>query len=101
MNDPAAPEQAPPTNPSASVESDTADVEEVGIDDTDLEITQTASAGPVADGPDLDAIDRDLAGVEHALGRLADGTYWTDEITGEPIDSAVLDADPTARRSPA
>lgn len=51
------------------------------------------------DAPDLDAIARDLADVETALARLADGTYWTDEVTGEPIPQAVLDERPTARRA--
>jgi hypothetical protein len=49
---------------------------------------------------DLARIERDLAGVEAALRRLDDGTYWTDEITGEPIDELVLAADPVARRNP-
>jgi RNA polymerase-binding transcription factor DksA len=48
---------------------------------------------------DLDAVERDLAAVETALQRLSDGTYWTDEVTGEPIPEHVLVADPTARRS--
>lgn len=48
---------------------------------------------------DLDAIERDLTGVEVALSRLAEGTYWTDEITGSPLPDHVLAADPTARRS--
>ncbi len=48
---------------------------------------------------DLDAVERDLAGVERALERLSEGTYWTDEVTGEPIPEPVLAADPTARRS--
>jgi hypothetical protein len=48
---------------------------------------------------DLDAIERDLAGVERALERLSDGTYWTDEVTGEPIADHVLVDDPTARRA--
>jgi len=48
---------------------------------------------------DLDAIERDLAGVERALERLSDGTYWTDEVTGEPIPDDVLAGDPTARRA--
>ncbi len=48
---------------------------------------------------DLDAVDRDLAAVERALERLSDGTYWTDEVTGEPIPDHVLAADPTARRA--
>ena len=46
---------------------------------------------------DLDAIERDLRNVESALSRLADGTYWTDEITGEPIPEHVLVGDPTRR----
>ena len=48
---------------------------------------------------DLDAIERDLAAVEVALERLSDGTYWTDEVTGQPIPDDVLAADPTARRA--
>lgn len=51
------------------------------------------------DAPDLDAIERDLADVESALNRLADGTYWTDEVTGEPIPESVLADRPTARRT--
>ena len=48
---------------------------------------------------DLDVIERDLAAVETALQRLSDGTYWTDEVTGQPIPEPVLAADPTARRA--
>lgn len=48
---------------------------------------------------DLDAIERDLTAVEAALGRLADGTYYTDEITGAPLPDDLLAADPTARRA--
>jgi RNA polymerase-binding transcription factor DksA len=48
---------------------------------------------------DLDAIERDLADVERALERLSDGTYWTDEVTGEPIADHVLADDPTTRRA--
>ena len=48
---------------------------------------------------DLAAIERDLAGVETALGRLDDGTYWTDEVTGEEIADETLAADPVARRA--
>ena len=44
-------------------------------------------------------IERDLAGVETALRRLDDGTYWTDEITGAPIGDDVLATDPVARRN--
>ncbi|NND74839.1 MAG: hypothetical protein HKN44_07505 [Ilumatobacter sp.] len=53
----------------------------------------TATSEPV----DLDAIERDLDDVQAALDRLNDGTYWTDETTGEPIPDVVLDANPTAR----
>jgi RNA polymerase-binding transcription factor DksA len=48
---------------------------------------------------DLDVVERDLAAVETALQRLSDGTYWADEVTGDPIPEHVLAADPTARRS--
>ena len=48
---------------------------------------------------DLDAIERDLDAVDEALDRLADGSYGTDEVTGEPIPDDVLEADPTARRA--
>lgn len=58
-----------------------------------------AGPGDTADEVDLDVIEADFAGVEAALGRLAEGTYWTDEVTGEAILDDVLDADPTARRA--
>jgi RNA polymerase-binding transcription factor DksA len=48
---------------------------------------------------DLDAIQADLADVDIALQRLEDGTYWTCEITGAPIDDNVLATKPTARRA--
>jgi RNA polymerase-binding transcription factor DksA len=51
------------------------------------------------DGPDLDAVERDLADVETALARLDDGTYWIDEVTGAAIPDGVLDEHPTARRA--
>ena len=51
------------------------------------------------DAIDLDAIEADLDAVQTALGRLADGSYWTDEVTGEPIDVDVLEADPLVRRA--
>jgi RNA polymerase-binding transcription factor DksA len=50
--------------------------------------------------PSLDELADDLAGVERALERLEDGTYWTDELTGEPLPDELLEADPTARRAP-
>ena len=59
-----------------------------------------ASAPPSApDAVDLDAVERDLSAVEVALNRLADGTYWTDEVTGQPIPEHVLARDPIARRA--
>lgn len=48
----------------------------------------------------LDAIEADLAGVDIALTRLDDGTYWTDEATGAPLDASLLETHPTARRNP-
>lgn len=45
---------------------------------------------------DLDSIERDLDAVDRALDRLADGTYGTDEITGQQIADDVLENDPTA-----
>lgn len=48
---------------------------------------------------DLERIEADLAGVESALERLDAGTYWTDEVTGEPLPDALLIADPVARRA--
>ena len=48
--------------------------------------------------PDLERIAGDLADIERALDRLRDGSYWSDEITGETIPDDVLAEDPTARR---
>jgi hypothetical protein len=48
---------------------------------------------------DLDAVERDLHGVEVALERLDEGTYWTDEIDGRPIPDDLLERDPIARRA--
>lgn len=66
-------------------------------------VEETVAAEPVeehvAPSIDLGRIERDLEGVEAALRRLDEGTYWTDEITGEPIDEALLVADPVARRN--
>ena len=49
--------------------------------------------------PDLAAIERDLTAVEAALAALDDGSYWVDEVTGEPIPDAVLATNPVARRA--
>jgi len=48
---------------------------------------------------DLDAVERDMHGVEVALERLDEGTYWTDEIDGRPIPDEILERDPIARRA--
>ena len=54
----------------------------------------------MSDPIDLDAVERDLADVEAALARLDNGSYFTDEVTGQPIADAVLEANPLARRNP-
>jgi RNA polymerase-binding transcription factor DksA len=46
---------------------------------------------------DLAAIAADLADVEVALARLEAGSYFTDEVTGEPLPADFLAAHPTAR----
>jgi RNA polymerase-binding transcription factor DksA len=48
---------------------------------------------------DLDGIESDLADVDIALQRLEEGTYWTCEITGTPIDDSVLAEKPAIRRA--
>jgi RNA polymerase-binding transcription factor DksA len=45
----------------------------------------------------LEGLETELAEVEAALRRLDDGTYGIDEVTGERIDPARLDARPEAR----
>ena len=60
--------------------------------------TDEPGSGEAADPLDLDRIGRDLDGVEAALRRLDDGTYWTDEVTGGALPDELLDADPVARR---
>jgi RNA polymerase-binding transcription factor DksA len=59
--------------------------------------TSAAADAPDSNPIDLDAIERDLTDVQTALERLNDGSYWTDEVTGEPIADDVLVAHPTAR----
>ena len=56
----------------------------------------------MSDNPlNLDAIEADLAGVNVALSRLDEGTYWTDEVTGAELSTQLLETHPTARRNPA
>jgi RNA polymerase-binding transcription factor DksA len=45
----------------------------------------------------LEQLEVELAELQAALERVDNGTYGIDEITGEPIDPARLDALPTAR----
>jgi RNA polymerase-binding transcription factor DksA len=60
---------------------------------------EAATASTVVNlGLDLDGIERDLADVEVALARLDAGTYWTDEVTGEPMPAELLELHPTTRR---
>jgi RNA polymerase-binding transcription factor DksA len=48
---------------------------------------------------DLDAIEQDLNEVERAMERLESGTYFTDEVTGAPLDEGMLAQRPTARHA--
>ena len=45
----------------------------------------------------LEQLEEELAELEAALARIDDGTYGIDEVTGEAIDPARLEALPTAR----
>ena len=49
---------------------------------------------PIAD---VEQIASDLADVEIALARLEAGTYFVDEVTGEPLPDTLLSEHPTAR----
>ncbi|MFT3851588.1 MAG: hypothetical protein QM733_02420 [Ilumatobacteraceae bacterium] len=60
---------------------------------------EPVAAADTAPPLDAERIERDFADVETALSRLDDGTYWTDEVTGEPLDDALLASRPTARRN--
>jgi RNA polymerase-binding transcription factor DksA len=79
-------------------------------DDTQPDTVQPDDTQPdaVQDEPsaatpplDLAAIEADLADVEVALARLDAGTYWTCEVTGQPLSEELMAAEPTRRRSPA
>src|ERR1700675_2564078 len=45
----------------------------------------------------LDDLEAELAEIEAAIERIENGTYGIDEVTGEAIDPARLDAIPVAR----
>ena len=67
-------------------------------DATDAPADSDEPSTPPSPAPDLAAIERDLAAVEAALAALDDGSYWVDEVTGEPIPDEVLATNPVARR---
>src|SRR6266851_479981 len=52
---------------------------------------------PMDAHPILDQVEAELAGVEHAIRRLDDGTYGTCEVCDRPIADDRLEARPTAR----
>ncbi len=81
------------TAPTASVESVNG---EPGLNRANADDFDPSPAN--SDMADLDAIGADLADVETALRRLDDGTYWTDEVTGEVLPDDLLAANPVARR---
>jgi RNA polymerase-binding transcription factor DksA len=54
----------------------------------------TEASGVLGMAADVEA---EIAEVDAALLRVDDGTYGIDEVTGEPIDPARLEARPTAR----
>ncbi len=47
----------------------------------------------------VDAIERDLNDVDVAMDRLEKGTYFSDEVTGAPLQTDFLTANPLARRN--
>ena len=47
----------------------------------------------------VDAIERDLNDVDVAMDRLEKGIYFSDEITGAPLQTDFLTANPLARRN--
>jgi RNA polymerase-binding transcription factor DksA len=66
----------------------------------EADVPDPAPADDVEPEPSLEQLADDLAAVERAMERLEDGSYWSDEETGEPLPDDLLAADPTARRAP-
>lgn len=62
-------------------------------------VTDASASSHERTTADIDAIERDLADVEAALSRLDNGTYWTDEITGQPLSEELLSRRPLTRRN--
>ncbi len=89
VHDRAASDGWPATDPAEPTENTT----------TTEPVESNVGDGNRPDEIDLVGIEADLDGVQAALARLADGTYWTDEVTGEAIPADVLAADPLARRA--
>ena len=97
---PAAPAEPPADADAASEPApESASASESVSDPVPEAVSPPAPERSPAPDVDLAAFERDLDAVEAALARLADGTYRTDEITGEPIPDHVLADDPTARRA--
>ena len=51
------------------------------------------------DSAPVDAIERDLNDVDVAMDRLEKGTYFSDEITGAPLQTDFLTTNPLVRRN--
>ncbi len=75
------------------------DVDGPAHDEQAQAAAEPTEPGVTATEPDLERVAADLADVERALTRLDDGSYWTDEVTGETLPDELLATDPTARRS--
>jgi hypothetical protein len=54
--------------------------------------------GGASDVQFLDQVSAELTAAEAALARLEDGTYWTCEQCGRPIEAAALEGDPLLAR---
>ena len=52
-----------------------------------------------ADNKMIEAIERDLNDVDIAMDRLEKGTYFSDEVTGAPLQPEFLATNPLARRN--
>lgn len=79
---------------SASEREGEADAQPTAFDPAD---TASDTAQRTEDLAILESLEGELEEIDAALGRVADGTYGIDQLTGEPIDPARLEAVPTAR----
>jgi RNA polymerase-binding transcription factor DksA len=76
--------------------------DEAESDDSELSTYDNADSGSATferekDLGLLDDLEVELAEIEAAIERIENGTYGIDEVTGQPIDPARLDAVPAAR----